>query len=104
MVDRYMRVVLTVIAAALVWLCLWGPGPKWGTPAQAQETARSPGPRYEMTPVLLTDKRGNFAGSDRYLVDTWEGRVWVWPNRAEPRFVPVPVQGMTPPTGDSGTK
>ncbi len=35
MVDRYTKVVLTVIAVALMWLCLWGPGPKWGTPAQA---------------------------------------------------------------------
>jgi hypothetical protein len=25
-----------MIAVALVWLCLWGPGPKWGTPAEAQ--------------------------------------------------------------------
>ena len=24
MVDRYTKVVLTVIAAALLWLCLWG--------------------------------------------------------------------------------
>jgi hypothetical protein len=34
--DRYTKVVLTVIAVALVWLCLWGPAPKWGTPAEAQ--------------------------------------------------------------------
>jgi len=36
MVDRFTKVVLTVIAGALVWLCLWGPGPNWGTPAEAQ--------------------------------------------------------------------
>ena len=36
MVDRYTKIVLTVITVALVWLCLWGPGPKWGTPAEAQ--------------------------------------------------------------------
>lgn len=36
MVDRYTKVVLTVIAAALVWLCLWGPGPaRLGRPAEA---------------------------------------------------------------------
>ncbi len=28
--DRYTKVVLTVIAVALVWLCLWGAAPKWG--------------------------------------------------------------------------
>lgn len=39
MVDRYTKVVLTVIAVALIWLCLWGPGPKWGTPAEAQMSA-----------------------------------------------------------------
>jgi|GEM_PF-3621926 len=37
MADRYTKVVLTVIAAALVWLCLWGTGPLLlGTPAEAQ--------------------------------------------------------------------
>ncbi len=37
MVDRYTKVVLTVIAATLLWLCLWGPGPHmWGAPAEAQ--------------------------------------------------------------------
>ena len=37
MADRYTKVVLTVIAVALVWLCLWGPGPAmFGTPAEAQ--------------------------------------------------------------------
>jgi len=36
MVDRYTKVVLTVIAVALVWLCFWGPGPvRFGTPAEA---------------------------------------------------------------------
>jgi hypothetical protein len=35
MADRYMKVVLTAIAVALMWLCLWGPAPTWGTPAQA---------------------------------------------------------------------
>ncbi len=35
MVDRYTKVVLTVIAVALVWLCLFGLAPKWGTPAEA---------------------------------------------------------------------
>jgi hypothetical protein len=35
MVDRYTKIVLTVIAACLLWLCLWGPAPKWGTPAEA---------------------------------------------------------------------
>jgi hypothetical protein len=40
MVDRYMKAVLTVIAIALVWLCLWGPGPHlWGTPAGAADVA-----------------------------------------------------------------
>lgn len=37
MVDRYTKLVLTVIAVCLVWLCLWGPGPKWGTPAEAAD-------------------------------------------------------------------
>jgi hypothetical protein len=38
--DRYTKVVLTVIAIALVWLCLWGPGPHlWGTPAGAADFA-----------------------------------------------------------------
>ena len=35
MVDRYTKVVLTVIAVALVWMCLFGLAPKWGTPAEA---------------------------------------------------------------------
>jgi len=35
MVDRYTKVVLTVIAGAMVWLCLFGLAPKWGTPAEA---------------------------------------------------------------------
>lgn len=34
--DKYTKVVLTITAAALIWLCLWGPGPKWGTPAHAE--------------------------------------------------------------------
>jgi hypothetical protein len=34
--DKYTKAVLTIIAAALIWLCLWGPGPKWGTPAHAE--------------------------------------------------------------------
>ena len=38
MADRYTKAVLTVIAAALIWLCLWGPGPKWGTPAKAAQS------------------------------------------------------------------
>lgn len=41
MVDRYTKVVLTVIAVALMWLCLWGGGPKWGTPAEAAGQAKS---------------------------------------------------------------
>ena len=32
MMDRYTKVVLTVIALALMWLCLLGPGSKWGPP------------------------------------------------------------------------
>jgi len=36
MVDRYTKVVLTMIAVCLLWLCVWGPAPKWGTPAEAQ--------------------------------------------------------------------
>ena len=35
MADRYTKLVLTVIAVALLWLCLWGPGPMRVTPAQA---------------------------------------------------------------------
>jgi hypothetical protein len=35
MVDGYTKVVLTVIAACLLWLCLWGPAPKLGTLAEA---------------------------------------------------------------------
>ena len=47
--DRYLKVVLTAIAVALMWLCLWGPAPRWGTPAQAgavdaQRTQPSPTP------------------------------------------------------------
>lgn len=34
--DRYTKTVLTIIAVCLLWLCLWGPGPKWGTPVEAQ--------------------------------------------------------------------
>ena len=34
--DQYTKIVLTVIAACLMWLCLWGPGPKWGTRAEAE--------------------------------------------------------------------
>jgi len=40
MADRYTKVVLTVIAVALVWLCLWGQAPKWGTPAEAATRSR----------------------------------------------------------------
>jgi len=36
MVDRFTKVVLTVIAVALVWLCLCGPGPRWGKPVAAK--------------------------------------------------------------------
>lgn len=36
--DRYTKVVLTVIALALAWLCLWGPGPAmFGRPAKAAD-------------------------------------------------------------------
>jgi len=35
MLDRFTKVVLTIIAAALICLCLWGPGPNWGAPAEA---------------------------------------------------------------------
>lgn len=35
MTDRYLKVVLTVIAACLLWLCLWGAAPNWGLPAEA---------------------------------------------------------------------
>ena len=35
MLDKYTKIVLTVIAITLVWLCLWGPGPHWGAPAGA---------------------------------------------------------------------
>jgi hypothetical protein len=84
---------------AWVWLAagltlflvvMWGarPGKAQGMPVQSY------GPRYSLIPILLTDKRGNFSGSDRYLVDTWEGRVWVWPNRAEQEFTPVPVRQL----------
>jgi hypothetical protein len=41
MVDRYTKVVLTVIAVCLLWLCLWGPAPKWGTPAEAAGIMRA---------------------------------------------------------------
>ena len=42
MADRYTKVVLTVIAVALVWLCVWGMGPPtFGTPAQAQFASRA---------------------------------------------------------------
>jgi len=41
MVDRYTKAVLTVIAVALVWLCLWGPGPATlGTPAEGGTVSR----------------------------------------------------------------
>ena len=42
MADKYTKAVLTVIAVALVWLCLWGPGPAmFGTPAEAQYGSRT---------------------------------------------------------------
>ncbi len=55
MADRYTKVVLTVIAVALVWLCLWGTAPKWGAPAEAAGQAKSDVPeviraqRFDLT-------------------------------------------------------
>ncbi len=66
---RYTKVILTVIAIALVWLCLWGLGPKWGTPAEAAAgTAQSAG-RYQI--FMSPTWRG-----DLFMVDTASGRIW----------------------------
>ena len=46
--DVYTRVILTVIALCLVWICIGGVAP----PVRAQASAVSP------TPVVLVDSRG----------------------------------------------
>ncbi len=63
--DRYMKAVLSVIALALVWLCLWGPKPKWETPAEAASTQVISG-RY--LPVVRRDWL--------IIVDTRTGKAW----------------------------
>ena len=97
MVDRYMKVVLTVIAVALVWLCLWGSGPEVGTPAEAQGTTVQAYEtmRYDLIPVQSEVKGGGWT-CDSYLLDTRDGRVWVWPHRADREFVPIPVREAEP--------
>ncbi len=64
MIDRYTKAVLTVIAVALVWLCLFSQAPKWGTPAEAAGQAKSDVPdviraqRFE-----LVDAQGRVRGA-----------------------------------------
>lgn len=71
--DRYTKAVLTVIAVALVWLCLWGPGPKWGTPAEAQT-----GP----VDVNIKEIGGERVPRGDLPVEV-EGQVLGWPVRVE---------------------
>jgi len=71
MVDRYMKGVLTLIAVCLVWLCFWGPGPKWWAVAEAAEKSSQPAGHFEVVPA----RTGDF-GQTAWLVDTESGRVW----------------------------
>ena len=69
MVDRYTKVVLTVIAVCLVWLCLWGPGPKWGTPAQAATRSRP-------TTAVKLPAAGQGAPLRVEVVNWYESSLW----------------------------
>jgi len=69
MVDRYTKVVLTVIAGAMVWLCLFGLAPKWGTPAEAATTGSSGAGRYQ---IFFSPHRADSS----FVMDTVTGRCW----------------------------
>ena len=87
MLDRYAKVVLTVIAIALAWLCLWGPGPKWGTPAHASsvgdaflrgvEAAKGGNPSESLVAAAVTAELAKpsvfVSGTGRFQIQNCEG-------------------------------
>ena len=99
--DRYAKVVLTLIAVALLYLCFGEPGPKWGTPAQAAgigeagvmarnaALAVAEGPPSD----VVVQSSGRFfiqeltgfcsanLARNHVLLDTETGRTWLWVGR-----------------------
>jgi len=63
--------------------------------AVERPSASDPESPYGTRYMLVVDRYEH--GVDRYLVDTWQGRVWWWPNAAKPKegFVPIPVTSST---------